>query len=108
MTVCNIDQNNIRGVIYFETINGVNRVLGCIIGLQDGKYDLFIHSYGDITRGCSSIGTPCEFIGSVNTCKYGIVYLYIESNISISSIIGKALSISKNGKFLACGVIGIS
>ncbi|AEN03739.1 inactive Cu-Zn superoxide dismutase-like virion protein [Yokapox virus] len=105
--ICDINQNNIRGVIYTETINRTNRVLGCIIGLQNGKYDLYIHTYGDITRGCNSIGEPCEFIGTITTCKYGIIYLYIETNISIESMIGKSLSISKNGDVLACGVIGI-
>ncbi|QED21262.1 Cu-Zn superoxide dismutase-like protein [Borealpox virus] len=108
MAVCSIDQNNIRGVIYIETVYGKDRVLGSVIGLKSGTYSLVVHRYGDISRGCDSIGDPEKFIGVISVNRYGVSYVYLDTDVNISTIIGKALSISKNDQILACGVIGIS
>ncbi|AKJ93796.1 inactive cu-Zn superoxide dismutase-like virion protein [Raccoonpox virus] len=108
MAVCSIDQDNIRGVVYIEPVYGKYVVLGSIIGLKAGKYNLTIHQYGDISRGCESIGDVERIIGTIFVNRYGVAYIYIDVDIHISAIIGKALSISKNDKALACGVIGVS
>ncbi|ADZ29930.1 V183; CPXV-BR_187 V183 [Cowpox virus] len=108
MAVCIIDHGNIRGVIYFEPVHGKDKVLGSVIGLKSGTYSLIIHRYGDISRGCDSIGSPEIFIGNIFVNRYGVAYVYLDTDVNISTIIGKALSISKNDQRLACGVIGIS
>ncbi|AOP31645.1 inactive cu-Zn superoxide dismutase-like virion protein [Skunkpox virus] len=110
MAVCSIDNNNIRGVVYIESVYGKDVVLGSIVGLKSGKYNLMVHRYGDISKGCESIGDIERIIGNIVVNRYGVAYIYIDIDIdiNISTIIGKALSVSKNDNVLACGVIGIS
>ncbi|AOP31856.1 inactive cu-Zn superoxide dismutase-like virion protein [Volepox virus] len=108
MAVCSIDHNNIRGVVYIEEVYGRDVVLGSIIGLKSGNYNLTVHRYGDISRGCESIGDIERVIGTIFVNRYSVAYIYIDIDINISTIIGKSLSISKNDNVLACGVIGIS
>lgn len=50
-------QFKITGTVNFQDIgNNITRIYGQISGLPDGPHGFHIHEYGDIRKGCTSLG----------------------------------------------------
>ena len=55
--VCVFNENNVKGTIYLEEIDGnKTHIYGKITGLTKGKHGFHIHEFGDLTDGCKSLG----------------------------------------------------
>lgn len=52
--VCVLNNNNIKGVIYFEEVGRKTRIYGKVSGLKPGLRAIHIHEAGDLTDGCTS------------------------------------------------------
>jgi len=48
--------DKINGVVHFEKTNFGTHIYGKITGLDEGKHGFHIHTYGDISKGCESLG----------------------------------------------------
>jgi copper chaperone for superoxide dismutase len=122
----------IRGVIRFVQLDEENCAIdGTIDGLSTGKYALGICEYGDLTKGCESIGTLYNPINkenyvSSNLRKYAgdlgsissdsserASFRLIDNYIKVWDIIGRSACIferenSGYGRKIACGLVARS
>lgn len=49
--------NSVEGVVVFEQAIGGVRMTGSIQGLKPGLHGFHVHALGDISNGCSSVGS---------------------------------------------------
>jgi Cu/Zn superoxide dismutase len=107
--------NGVQGGVKFYSIGSQIEVEYDIRGLIPGeKYELCVHEYGDLTRGCDSAGKILNSIALTEKLGMGVHFTGISD---VQNIIGKMLVIhhktvpdNENGieNRIACGVIGHS
>jgi len=123
--VCVLDENNVKGTIYLEEIDGnKTHIYGKIMGLKKGKHGFHIHEYGDLTDGCISLGghyNPFERIhggpdtkkrhvgdlGNITANKNGVAHINIVDNLiklrGKYSVIGRSLVVHEDEDDLGMG-----
>ncbi|XP_017772343.1 PREDICTED: copper chaperone for superoxide dismutase-like [Nicrophorus vespilloides] len=122
VVILDTGKKSVKGVVRFvQQTPNICIIDGTVDGLNPGKHQISVHECGDLSEGCSSVGSYFNpytngsrsvygNIGCVNAESNGRAAFRIDDNvIKLSEIIGRSFVISdeKNNR-LACGIIARS
>lgn len=117
-------QNNVDGTLAFDQVGNSIQITGTIKGLQAGQHGVHIHTSGDVSNGCASVGSHFDpehqehgspqsstrhigDLGNINVDQSGLASVSInDSRISLNgpnSIIGRSIVIHEKADDLGQG-----
>ena len=77
-----VNGNGVKGLVYMDELwDGNTHVYGKIVGLSPGKHAFHIHEYGNLMKGCASLGAHYNPFGKTHG---GRVYADSKGNVQIN------------------------